>query len=368
MFFSFPLLKFLLFAICILSVITFYLAYLIRKVDCFSKVLLFTLFYVFVNSLYSFLIELCAPHEPWKDRLSPFILMYGPILYFGILSLRDNKLPVRIALLHSLPFLLYLIPFLGLLIGWIKSQEIQHILNNHLTILGPISFIAYTFVSIVMGRNLFRTRFRAQLFIFVFGRVFLLFFAMLFIIIAFSGTKADNEQAITLLRMMVYICMLIFILAIFNFTIKQLLVKFSIDSAQDPVEEENIGAKYERSVLSATQLKAYEERLASAMDEENLFLDATLSLPSLATHLKLPPHHLTQVFSVQIKQSFYQYINGYRVAYSCNLLEQGIELTIQEVAEKSGFNSKASFYRQFRELKGCTPSAYKNNMGTSGLS
>lgn len=360
---NFPLISVVLFSVSLISAITFYLAYRSLNKNLFNRILLWTIFYVFLNSLYAFSIEIFYAQEPWKDRIAPFILMYGPILYFGIVAVRDHRLPWWKVLLHSTPFIIFTLLFLSLLMGFTENtEELRKNIHKQLYRVGPLSFLAYTLFSVFANRKIF-AQFRDKLLMFVFGRVFLLFLASVLIALSFSAKIASNQEAVYLLRMIVYSCMLLFILMIFNYTVNRLLKKTVVVTVNSGVNEENENTKYERSPLTASQLIAYQTKLVDAVESERLFLDTSLSLSSLAQHLKIPNHHLTQVFNMQLKQTFYQFINGCRVNYASQLLEDSdLEMNLEELGEKSGFNSKVSFNRQFKQLKGCTPSEYRDRL------
>jgi AraC-like DNA-binding protein len=53
--------------------------------------------------------------------------------------------------------------------------------------------------------------------------------------------------------------------------------------------------------------------------------------------------------------SFSDYINGLRVDYASQLLEERPELSINDIMIKSGFTSSSAFYRNFKKFKGITP-------------
>lgn len=70
-------------------------------------------------------------------------------------------------------------------------------------------------------------------------------------------------------------------------------------------------------------------------------------------------HHLTQLFNVHLGENFNQYINKFRVNHACELLKNNDEmLSIEQIAFNSGFNSKVSFNRHFKNLLGDTPKEY----------
>lgn len=47
-----------------------------------------------------------------------------------------------------------------------------------------------------------------------------------------------------------------------------------------------------------------------------------------------------------------------RINYACNLLKD-TDLSVNEIAEKSGYDSDSYFMKQFRQCKNCTPSEYR---------
>lgn len=359
----FPLIPLLLLCVSIVAAVTFYLACRSLNKNLFNRVLLWTIFYIFLNSTYACYVAIFYAQEPWRDRVAPFILMYGPIFYFGIVALRDRVLPLWKVFLHAMPFLIFSVVFLAMLFNVIESNEETHqTVYRQLYRVGPLSFLGYTLYSVFANRRHFG-QFRDKLIMFVFGRVFLLFLAVVIILLAYSARIASNENAVYLLRMIVYSCMLIFVLMIFNYTVNRLLRYKEITEGGSPTERtgEQESIKYERSPLTEAQLIDYRKKLIEVVEEEKLFLDTSLSLSSLAQHLKMPSHHLTQVFNMQLKQTFYQFINGCRVDFACKLLEdQNLDMNLEELAEKSGFNAKVSFNRQFKQIKGCTPSEYRD--------
>ena len=362
MFLSFPLILLLLFATCLFSIITIYLARKITLPKYFGRLLLFTLFYIFTTSAYCFIKEIYFPDDLWRERLAPFVLIFGPLLYFGIISLRDNKLPIAIVFIHCIPFFYFFISFLMIKLGLAKVDNNNiAVINRNLSIIAATSFIVYPIVSFFYGRRLFIHRHRDKLIMFIFARIILLFLAVLFLLMGFSPKLGAHPSGIYLLRLIIYSCMLIFVLMIFNFILNRLLNRFStIDENQSSIRREDEIGKYLKSTLTDHQLSAYQKKLEHAMKADQIFLDIALSLTSLANHLKIPTHHLTQVLSLKTGQTFYQYVNGFRIDYACSILYAEKDVNIEELAENCGFNSKVSFNRQFKKIKGCTPSAYRS--------
>ena len=57
--------------------------------------------------------------------------------------------------------------------------------------------------------------------------------------------------------------------------------------------------------------------------------------------------------------SYHEYLTQKRIAHAEQLLIEP-NLSITEVAMRSGFNSLSTFNRIFKAAKNCTPSEYKN--------
>jgi AraC-like DNA-binding protein len=67
------------------------------------------------------------------------------------------------------------------------------------------------------------------------------------------------------------------------------------------------------------------------------------------------------LFNDYLGKSFYRIIAEYRIENAiCILKEKGDSLTIEALAYESGFSSKTSFNKYFKEITGYLPSEYRN--------
>ena len=110
-------------------------------------------------------------------------------------------------------------------------------------------------------------------------------------------------------------------------------------------------------------------RLEQAMGEEKLYLQADLTLNSLAAALDVKPYVLTQLLNTTVNKSFTEYVNEYRVAEVVRLFGKPAyaNYTLTAIAFEAGFNSKATFNRIFRKVTGKTPRQVRDEQ-TSHLS
>ena len=107
-----------------------------------------------------------------------------------------------------------------------------------------------------------------------------------------------------------------------------------------------------------TKTMPLDERLKRVMQQEKLYLDPELTLPSLAAHLNTNRTTLSQVLRESEQQSFTPYLNSLRVEEACRIIDQGYAGRIEDLGYSVGFSSKTSFMRNFRELTGTTPGQY----------
>ena len=97
--------------------------------------------------------------------------------------------------------------------------------------------------------------------------------------------------------------------------------------------------------------------LAAKKLEQEQYSDPTLSLASVAGALGIHPNYLSKLFKTSINLNFINYLRSYRVQQSRELLER--ELSVNAVAEQTGFSSPQSFIRVFKASVGCTPGQYR---------
>jgi AraC-like DNA-binding protein len=117
-------------------------------------------------------------------------------------------------------------------------------------------------------------------------------------------------------------------------------------------------AKYEKSGLKADDARSLYENLVDHVDNEQVYLDADISLGALARSLGVSTNHVSQVINEFDQCNFHDFINARRVAEACRRLRESRGTNLLELAMDVGFNSKSSFNRAFRKFAGATPSEY----------
>ena len=109
-------------------------------------------------------------------------------------------------------------------------------------------------------------------------------------------------------------------------------------------------------------------RLKEAVAANHLYEDAELTLTTLAVKLVIHPHDLSRIINVGLEKNFSDFINEFRVREIARKMQDPAydRLTLLGIAYESGFNSKRTFNRVFKEMTGKTPVEYKNNIRKEG--
>lgn len=88
------------------------------------------------------------------------------------------------------------------------------------------------------------------------------------------------------------------------------------------------------------------------------FPDSNLSLERVADKMDISRVYLSQFFKEQTGVNFSDYLEQQRMKHARELLRT-TELTVQEIAEQSGYNSLNTFGRAFKRIHGLSPSSYR---------
>lgn len=103
------------------------------------------------------------------------------------------------------------------------------------------------------------------------------------------------------------------------------------------------------------------DRLLAHMQTRAPYLDANLSLKKLARQMSMPARDLSVLINSARGQSFFEFINAYRIDRAADLLADPAhaDMSVLDVLYEVGFNSKSSFNTAFKRCIGQTPSDYR---------
>jgi AraC-like DNA-binding protein len=125
-----------------------------------------------------------------------------------------------------------------------------------------------------------------------------------------------------------------------------------------------VSPRYQRSGLTDREASALKAALLTAMDTKRPWQGSDLTLDDLARRLETTPHKLSEVLSTQLDQTFYDFVNGYRVRDVQRRIaaDEAGRLTLLALALDAGFASKSTFNLAFKKHTGLTPSEYRNSL------
>ncbi|MBG6129920.1 AraC-like DNA-binding protein [Aquimarina sp. EL_43] len=104
--------------------------------------------------------------------------------------------------------------------------------------------------------------------------------------------------------------------------------------------------------------------LKEQMVANRFYLNSELTLKSLAESLNMHPNILSKVINDGLDKNFSDFVNEYRVNAIIEKLHSGNydHITLLGLSFECGFNSKTTFNRVFKNIKGITPLHYKKSI------
>lgn len=305
-----------------------------------------------------------------------FPLLYGPLFYLYVLLLTTEGRKVEWKdLLHFIPaavVLIYVSPVYVLTapekIEFIHRMGTDQPLDFRIIDnLKPLQGLIYTVLTIRMItrhnrriREVFSNIDRINL---VWLRSLTIGVAVIWSIVIIGAVASDLLQIRSRgFDEAVYFCvsLLIYTIGYMGLSQPEVFRQPSRDEILQPSKETPSEPQYERSGLSDSSAREILARLQHLMEMEKPYLNGNLTLAALAEAISVSPHNLSETMNTRLKQSFYDFVNSYRVNEVKRRLQAGDAATysILSIALDSGFTSKTSFNTIFKKHSGMTPSRF----------
>lgn len=84
-----------------------------------------------------------------------------------------------------------------------------------------------------------------------------------------------------------------------------------------------------------------------------------ISLDDIANIAFMSKNAFCRYFKKRTNKTFFQFLIEIRIEHACRLLYKDHELSVSVISELCGFQNIANFNRKFKELKGITPTQYR---------
>jgi len=299
------------------------------------------------------------------DAGAPFALGYGPLLYHGIITSikeMDKKMRNRI-LFHLIPIPIFWIAFIVLLSDPLLREQFRWKYYLVLGICQGVSLLGYGCWAIYLtGSKKIVSQLGDRSRMINVASVLILFMASFGVVVMFSRILPHKSMPPTIGLYIIYGFLLSAQLSVVRYLYKRVkgISKAEGDSTAQ-VALQKAEPAYEKSGIPTELLAEYNLRLQNLISENHIHLDSSLSIEKVASLLGISAHYTSQLFSRIHNESFINYINKLRIDHACFLLTNDEKKSIDEIIFECGFGSKATFNRVFKNLKGCTPSQFRNN-------
>lgn len=143
-----------------------------------------------------------------------------------------------------------------------------------------------------------------------------------------------------------------------------MVIRMSVVVFFRPETDATGGAPLFPKPSASTALKQKGNWLKKKIEASLLYQDPDLSVGTLAEQLDIPAHELSRIINGGLKKNFSDLINEYRIRdVVAKMLNPAYNhITLLGIAYESGFNSKTTFNRTFKEITGKSPAEYKNEL------
>ena len=138
------------------------------------------------------------------------------------------------------------------------------------------------------------------------------------------------------------------------------LLKGSFVLIKDATKTENKNFKG----LAVTDIETEKVRIERTMTVDRMFLKEDLTLRDVANSLAVDPNLISHILNSHLGSSFYDFVNRYRIGeVKKKMQDPGFaHLTLLGIALESGFNSKTTFNRVFKQVTGQTPREFQQSL------
>jgi AraC-like DNA-binding protein len=111
-------------------------------------------------------------------------------------------------------------------------------------------------------------------------------------------------------------------------------------------------------------IQNYITKMTDVMVVDKAYLNENLSLRDFALYLKSDPNLISFILNNHLNKNFHDFVNHYRVEEVKNKLNDHrcAHLSLLGIGLESGFNSKTTFNRVFKQMTGITPTEYQKKL------
>lgn len=307
-------------------------------------------FFLFLPSLW-FYHEATISQSPWEWQKSmlrhftplPFMLLLGMALFFlpdqDFTQMFFSSKGVSTLWLEALSILFFIV-----VLGW--------------------GILSCYYVASIMNRTIkYRTRIRAM-YADETGRslhwlgltLVLIIFTWLYALVVLTLDDKLKGFGVSDTGVLILLTAIVWLIALNG--VKQ-RPGFEDTHLQSAASSDEINKKsYERSALNDDDLQRISIKLTAALSSDKVHLSPELNLLTLSKHVREPSQYVSQTLSQKLNTTFFDFINKARIDEAKQILIKTND-TVFDIAYATGFNSRSSFYKAFRQYTNQTPNEFR---------
>ncbi len=377
---KFSIIGFITLIILFVSILFAFFLLTVRTKNKLSNNLLATYFIIFSIHFsayfYTQYIELPLVIEMLRDNI---IWMLSPILFLYLLSNIYSDFKFRlIHLLHLLPFVLEIILYTPRFYGVSESKRMIFSENYQeqpevtisiiFNIIVSVFYLILMFIELKKYKYLLKENYsNTSIFNYKWLYQLTLFITFIFIFSQFKQVykliDGHDLQVLNIMRLILTLLLLgllswivlksMYYPELFKSidTDHKLIKPFITKKAIDVHQNDNV------NVLVELKIK----KLQKFMEDQEPFLDATLTIQKLANQFNMPAKELSILINHHLDQHFFDFITNYRIKKAITLFKEpsNKKVTVLEVLYDVGFNSKSPFNKAFKKHTGLTPTDFR---------
>lgn len=140
----------------------------------------------------------------------------------------------------------------------------------------------------------------------------------------------------------------------------QSMAKYNIQPKKEKL------ARYQALLSEETKDRLHEEILRKLVSERK-YKDPEYNSKKLAEELNTNSRYISAVCATRFHKNYAELVNDYRVNDAMSLLtdKRYAKMSVEDIAEMAGFNTRQSFYANFYKRMGMTPRDYRMKYNTS---
>ncbi|WAC02759.1 AraC family transcriptional regulator [Lacinutrix neustonica] len=283
------------------------------------------------------------------------IIYYGPVLYIYLMSLFNVDLSTKYFISHlSLPFIILVLKLINELL---INNELRGVgaLIYLLSSISLLVFYLYKGYLLVKNKRQYHGiiyKFRFRLFYYTVNGYFILFFISMVIYGLFAmlngfGNSMETAQLIHYSIFYPFCLIVSFYGATEAVWIKEYFITNPLEKIKDNQQE-----------IEVFQI------IVDKIETDKAFLNRNLSIEAFARQIEFTPQIVSNSIKIGGHKNFNGFINSYRVNYFKDKMSSPKykDYTLSGIALECGFNSKATFFRVFKNLEGITPNEYLKSL------